>query len=50
MSEYVDVEPDGEPIGLAVVLPGRRYRPDQPLLHFTVGVLRDRGWRVRTLW
>lgn len=50
MSEYVDLDPDGEPIGLAVLLPGRHYRPDQPLLHFTTGVLRDRGWRVRQVW
>jgi len=47
MSEYADLDPVGEPVGLAVLLPGRGYTARMPLLHFTAGVVRDRGWRVR---
>lgn len=43
-------EPDGEPVGLAVVLPGRGYPPAAPGLAYAGYVLRAAGWRVRDVW
>lgn len=43
-------EPDGEPVGLAVVLPGRGYPPAAPGLAYAGYVLRGAGWRVRDVW
>ena len=43
-------EPDGEPVGLAVVLPGRGYPPAAPGLAYAGYVLRAAGRRVRDVW
>jgi hypothetical protein len=43
-------EPDGEPIGTAVVLPGRGYPPAAPGCAYAGYVLRAAGWRVRDVW
>lgn len=43
-------EPDGDPIGRAVLLPGRNYPPDLPLLHFSMRALLQRQWSVRQVW
>ena len=43
-------EPGGEPVGLAVVLPGRGYPPAAPGLAYAGYVLRAAGWRVRDVW
>lgn len=50
MAEYVDW-PDGpaEPVGLAVLLPGRSYPATMPLLTFTGRAARQHGWRVRAV-
>ena len=55
-SRYVDVPSsrshaadgsDADAVGLLVVLPGRGYHPDKPLLKVATEVAVDRGWRVR---
>jgi hypothetical protein len=43
-------EPDGEPAGTGVVLPGRGYPPAAPGLAYAGYVLRAAGWRVRDVW
>jgi hypothetical protein len=43
-------EPDGDPIGLAVVLPGRGYPPAAPGCAYAGYALRAAGWRVRDVW
>ena len=43
-------EPDGEPVGTAVVLPGRAYPPPAPLLAFASYALLATGWTVRDVW
>ena len=43
-------EPDGEPVGTAVVLPGRAYPPPAPLLAFASYALLAAGWTVRDVW
>ena len=43
-------EPDGEPVGTGVVLPGRGYPPAAPGLAYAGYVLRAAGWRVRDVW
>jgi hypothetical protein len=43
-------EPVGEPVGTAVVLPGRGYPPAAPGLAYAGYVLRAAGWRVRDVW
>lgn len=50
MSEYVDW-PDGpaDPVGLAVLLPGRNYPATMPLLTFAGRAARQHGWRVRAV-
>jgi hypothetical protein len=35
---------------LALVLPGGRYTPASPLLHFARAVLLDHGWTVKEIW
>jgi hypothetical protein len=35
---------------LAVMLPGSRYSPDAPLLHFARAVLLRHGWTVKAVW
>lgn len=50
MSEYVDwpVVPD-EPVGLALILPGRNYPATMPLLTFAGRAALQHGWRVRAV-
>ncbi len=43
-------EPAGDPVGLAVVLPGRGYPPAAPGCAYAGYVLRAAGWRVRDVW
>ena len=43
-------DPDGEPVGTGVVLPGRGYPPAAPGLAYAGYVLRAAGWRVRDVW
>ena len=50
MSRHVDLTTDGTAIGRCVVLPGRRYTPDGPLLFFAAQVALMRGWDVRQVW
>lgn len=50
MSEYVDLGPSRDETGLLVVLPGRGYHPDKPLLAVATQVAVDLGWRVRQVW
>lgn len=41
---------DGDPGRVAIVLPGRRYAPAAPLLHYARAVLAHRGWTVQEIW
>jgi hypothetical protein len=50
LSEYVDVEPVAEPVGLAVLLPGRAFSPARPLLDFATQACVEAGWWVRQVW
>jgi hypothetical protein len=50
MTRYADFSPDGAPVGLCIVLPGRRYTPDGPLLFFATQTALMRGWDVRQVW
>lgn len=43
-------EPQGEPIGTGIVLPGRGYPPAAPGCAYAGYVLRAAGWRVRDVW
>lgn len=43
-------EPDGEPVGTAVIVPGRGYPPAAPLLFFAGFELLQHGWSVRQVW
>ena len=43
-------EPEGTPVGTAVVVPGRGYPPAAPLLFFTGSALLHHGWSVRQVW
>lgn len=45
-----DFEPEGSPVGTAVVVPGRGYPPAAPLTFFTGFVLLRQGWSVRQVW
>lgn len=50
MSEYVDWPDEREdPVGLAVILPGRNYPATMPLLTFAGRVAAQHGWRVRAV-
>lgn len=50
MTEYVDWPDDhNEPIGLAVLLPGRNYPSTMPLLTFAGRAALQHGWRVRAV-
>ena len=44
------LEPSGDPVGTAVVVPGRAYPPAAPLLFFATQALLHHGWRVHQLW
>ncbi|MEP9364574.1 hypothetical protein ABLE68_16530 [Nocardioides sp. CN2-186] len=50
MIRYVDHDTDGTPVGRVVVLPGRRYTPDGPMLFFAAQTALARGWDVRQVW
>ncbi|MCD4525921.1 hypothetical protein [Nocardioides sp. cx-173] len=50
MTRYVDLAPEGASVGRCVVLPGRQYTADGPLLFFATQVALDRGWDVRQVW
>jgi hypothetical protein len=43
-------EPEGEPVGTALVIPGRGYPPAAPLLFFAGLALLQHGWSVRQVW
>ncbi len=43
-------EPHGEPVGTAVVVPGRGYPPAAPLTFFAGFALLQHGWSVRQVW
>lgn len=43
-------EPEGESVGLALVLPGRAYAPSAPLLDLARQALLAAGWTVQQLW
>jgi hypothetical protein len=49
-TRYVDLGPSRDETGLLVVLPGRGYHPDKPLLAIATQVAVDLGWRVRQVW
>ena len=50
MTRYVDYAVEGDPVGRCVVLPGRQYTPDAPLLFFAAQTALMRGWEVRQVW
>ncbi|WP_340541059.1 hypothetical protein [Nocardioides sp. GXZ039] len=53
MSRYVDYRPpspSGAPVGRCIVLPGRQYTPDGPLLFFAAQAALAHGWEVRQVW
>lgn len=50
MIRYVDHDTDGTPVGRCVVLPGRQYTPDGPMLFFAAQTALARGWDVRQVW
>ena len=50
MIRYVDHDAEQTPVGRCVVLPGRRYTPDGPLLFFAAQTALTRGWDVRQVW
>jgi len=43
-------EPEGEPRGLGLVLPGRAYSPAAPLLEFARQTLLQHGYAVQQVW
>lgn len=43
-------DPPGEPVGTAVLVPGRGYPPQAPLLFFAGFALLQHGWRVEHHW
>jgi hypothetical protein len=43
-------EPEGVPVGTAVVVPGRGYPPSAPLPFFAGLALLQHGWSVRQVW
>jgi predicted alpha/beta-hydrolase family hydrolase len=43
-------EPAGDPIGTALLVPGRGYPAVAPLLWFAQQTLLEHGWSVRQLW
>ncbi len=50
MTRYVDYAVEGTPIGRCIVLPGRQYTPEGPLLFFAAQTALMRGWDVRQVW
>lgn len=49
MTRYVDWPAPPSPVGLAVLLPGRRYPVAMPLLTFAGRAALDHGWQVRAV-
>lgn len=49
-SRYVDHVVEGTAVGRCLVLPGRQYTPDGPLLFFATQAALMRGWNVRQVW
>ncbi|MEN8704964.1 MAG: hypothetical protein ABF306_02395 [Nocardioides marinisabuli] len=49
-TQYVDHAAQGASIGRCVVLPGRQYTPEGPLLFFAAQAALMRGWDVRQVW
>lgn len=49
-TRYVDLPTEGTSVGTCVVLPGRQYTPDGPLLFFAAQVALTHGWNVRQVW
>ena len=43
-------EPEGEPVGTALLVPGRGYPAVAPLLFFAGFALVQHGWAVRQVW
>lgn len=50
MTRFVDDTAEGTPVGRCVILPGRQYTPDSPLLFFAAQTALTRGWDVRQVW
>jgi len=50
MSRFVDIAAEGDRVGRCLVLPGRQYTPDGPLLFFAAQAALMRGWDVRQVW
>ena len=50
MTRFVDFATERRPLGRCVVLPGRQYSPDGPLLFFAAQTALMRGWDVRQVW
>lgn len=50
MTRYADRAAQGAPVGRCVVLPGREYTPDGPLLFFAGQAALMRGWDLRQVW
>ena len=50
MTRYVDYAAEATSIGRCIVLPGRQYTPEGPLLFFAVQAALMRGWDVRQVW
>jgi hypothetical protein len=49
-TRYADYAAKGVSIGRCVVLPGRQYTPEGPLLFFAGQAAFMRGWDVRRVW
>lgn len=50
MTRYVDLRARDDTVGLCVILPGRQYTPDRPLLSFATEAALAHGWNVRQVW
>ena len=50
MTRFVDYRTEGTAVGRCVVLPGRQYTPDGPLLFFAGQTVLQRGWDLRQVW
>lgn len=50
MSRFVDYATEHEALGRCLVLPGRHYSPEAPLLFFATQTALTRGWDVRQVW
>ncbi len=50
MTRFVDHHAEGTSVGRCVVLPGRQYTPDRPLLDFATQAALAHGWDVRQVW